>query len=57
LPALSDTLKRAAPAVLVGGLAGSWIGARHAPVVLRRLLAAVLALAAAKLLATALPTF
>lgn len=57
LPALSDTLLWAAPAVLVGGLAGSWIGARHAaPVVLRRLLAAVLALAAAKLLATALTT-
>jgi hypothetical protein len=54
LPQLVDVLLWAAPAVLAGGLAGSWIGARHAaPIALRRLLAAVLALAAAKLLGTA----
>lgn len=41
-----------APAVIAGGLLGSWLGARRlAPLVLRRLLAAVLAVASIKLLA------
>lgn len=55
VPALFDELAWAAPAVIAGGFAGAWIGARLAPpVVLRRLLAIVLLVASAKMIGQAL---
>lgn len=55
VPALLDDLAWAGPAVIVGGLAGAWIGAHKAPpVLLRRLLAVVLLVAAAKMIGQAL---
>jgi uncharacterized membrane protein YfcA len=51
LPLILDDLAWAAPAVLIGGTIGAWIGARRAaPQGLRRLLAMVLVIAAAKML-------
>lgn len=55
VPALLDELVWAGPAVVVGGLAGAWIGAYKAPpVLLRRLLAVVLLVAAWKMIGRAL---
>jgi uncharacterized membrane protein YfcA len=54
VPPILDELLWAGPAVLAGGLLGAWIGARRTPPrLLRRLLSVVLAVAAWKLLATA----
>ena len=54
VPPILDELIWAAPAVLAGGLLGSWIGARRTPPrLLRRLLSIVLLVASWKLLATA----